>query len=177
MKIAIVVGSLRKDSYNHKLARNIAESFSGIADIEWISPDVPLFCADLEPDSIPESVQKAVDQIKSSDALILVSPEYNRSFSGVIKNLIDWLSRGSVGYPLDGKLGAIAGASTGPIGTAVMQSQLRPVLSHIGMDILSLPELFISVPARMSEDGQLTDRSARAIQQIVDRVTARISVK
>lgn len=177
MKVAIIVGSLRQGSYNHKLADNIAEALTDIADVEWISPEVPLFCADLEPDAIPGSVTKAAEQVRASDVVVFVSPEYNRSFSGVIKNLIDWLSRESVGYPLDGKLGAIAGASTGPIGTAVMQSQLRPVLSHIGMEILPLPEIFISVPSRMSPDGELTDRSAQALRLFADRLTARISTK
>lgn len=177
MNIAIIVGSLRKESYNQKLANAIAARLPREVDIEWVNPDVPLFSADLESNAVPESVKKAAEQVRSSDAIVFVSPEYNRSFSGVIKNLIDWLSRGSVSYPLDGKLGAVAGATTGPIGTAVMQSQLRPVLSHIGMDILSLPELYVSVPSRMSEDGEVTERTAATIEKMIVELTARISAK
>lgn len=177
MKIAIIVGSLRRESYNKKLAEAIAGRFPDDVSIEWVSPDVPLFSEDLEPDAIPGSVQKAASQVSASDAVIFISPEYNRSFSGVIKNLIDWLSRKSVGYPLDSKLGAVAGATSGQIGTAVMQSQLRPILAHIGMDILSLPELFISVPSRMDENGELTEKSAMTVDKMVDSLMARISAK
>lgn len=173
MKVAIIVGSLRTESYNLKLAKAIANRLPRGTEVEWVSPNVPLFSQDLE-DVIPESVQKAVEQINASDAVILVSPEYNRSFSGVMKNMLDWLSRESVGYPLDKKLGAIAGASDGPIGTAVMQSHLRPVLAHIGMDILPLPEVFISVPNRMQENGEISDRTTQTIDKMIGYLVERI---
>lgn len=173
MKIAFIVGSLRADSYNKKLARAIANRLPEGTQVEWVSPDVPLFSQDLEA-SIPESVQRAVAQVTASDAVIFVSPEYNRSFSGVLKNMLDWLSRESVGYPLDKKLGAVAGASDGPIGTAVMQSHLRPVLAHIGMDILALPEVFISVPSRMTENGEVSERTAHTIDKMIGYLADRI---
>ena len=174
MKIAVIVGSLRKESYNRKLAEAIVARLPEGSSVEWVDAQVPLFCEDDEA-TTPESVQRAVDQVVASDAVLFVSPEYNRSFSGVIKNLIDWLSRGSVGYPLDGKSGAVAGASMGPIGTAVMQSQLRPILAHIGMDILALPEVFMSVPSRMSELGEPTERAAVALDTFVDKLLSHIT--
>ncbi len=173
MKIGIIVGSLREQSYNAKLARAIADRLPNGTEVEWISADVPLFSADLESET-PESVRRAVEQVNASDAVIIVSPEYNRSFSGVVKNLLDWLSRESVGYPLDKKLGAIAGASDGQIGTAVMQSHLRPVLAHIGMDVIPLPEVFISVPSRMSESGELTERTGKTVEKMIGYLLERI---
>ena len=177
MKLAIIVGSLRAESYNHKLAEAIVSRLPDGAEVEWVSADVPLFSQDYEPDDVPESVGRAVAQVEQSDLVLFVSPEYNRSFSGVIKNLIDWLSRDSVGYPLDGKAGAIAGASPSPIGTAVMQSQLRPILAHIGMTIVPLPEMFISVPSRMSESGELPESSVRFVDSFVARLVEHASAK
>lgn len=167
MKLAIIVGSLRAGSHNAKLAHVIAERLPEGSEVEWVSADVPLFSEDLENESLPETVQQRAEQVRKCDAVLFISPEYNRSFSGVIKNLIDWLSRGSLGHPLDNKKGAIAGASAGQIGTAVMQSQLRPVLAHMGMDILPLPELFISVPSRMSDSGELSEQSEKAVSKFV----------
>ncbi len=177
MKLAIIVGSLRAESYNKHLAQAIAGRLDTSDEVAWVSADVPLFDADLEPDDIPASVQRAVDQINWSDAVLFISPEYNRSFSGVIKNLIDWLSRESVGYPLDEKIGAVAGATPSGIGTAVMQSHLRPVLAHIGMDLVPLPELFVSVPSRMSEDGELTDRTAESVDLTISRLRDKIAAR
>lgn len=174
MKLAIVVGSLREQSYNKKLAVNIAEKLPEGSSVEWVDANVPLFSEDLEPDRVPDSVRRAVEQVSASDAVLFVSPEYNRSFSGVTKNLIDWLSRASVGYPLDKKPGAVAGASPSPIGTAVMQSHLRPVLAHLGMDILALPEMFFSVPARMSDSGELNEKSSKQVEKFVAALDAHI---
>lgn len=175
MKLAIIVGSLRAESINKKLAEAIEAHLPEGSSVEWVNPDVPLFSEDLEPDNVPVSVQRISEQVSASDAVLFVSPEYNRSFSGVIKNAIDWLSRESLGYPLDGKKGAITGATPGSIGTAVMQSQLRPVLAHIGMDILPLPELFIGVPARMSDDGVLTEQADRTVVKFVSALEAHVN--
>lgn len=174
MKLAMIVGSLRADSYNKQLAQAIAKRLDADDEVVWVSADVPLFNQDLEPDNIPEPVQRAVDQINWSDVVFFVSPEYNRSFSGVIKNLMDWLSRESVGYPLDEKIGAVAGATESGIGTAVMQSHIRPSLAHIGMDLVPLPELFVSVPDRMSESGELTERTAESVDLTIKRLRAKV---
>lgn len=167
MKLAIIVGSLRAESYNKKLAQAIAARLPEGSQVEWVSAELPLFSEDIENQAIPEQVMRAAQQVSESDGVLFISPEYNRSFSGAMKNAIDWLSRESVGYPLDNKKGAIAGATPGAIGTAVMQSQLRPILAHIGMDILPLPELFISVPSRMSETGEVTDKTSATIEKFV----------
>ncbi|HTK39718.1 MAG TPA: NADPH-dependent FMN reductase [Patescibacteria group bacterium] len=177
MKIAFMVGSLREDSFNKKLAQAIAARLPEGAEAVWIDMNVPLFSQDYEPDSLPDSVHRAVAMVQASDAVIVVSPEYNRSFSGVLKNMLDWLSRESVGYPLDKKIGAVAGASDGSIGTAVMQSHLRPVLAHIGMDIVALPEVFVSVPSRMSEAGEPNERMTKTLDAMIENVLHRVASK
>ena len=164
MKIAVVVGSLRTESYNKQLAEAIVERLPGEHEIVWVSPELPLLNTDIEA-NLPEEIRSAARAVADADGIVIVSPEYNRSFSGVLKNWLDWMSRESVGYPLDGKRGAIAGAAAGTIGTAVMQSQLRPVLAHIGMEIMALPEVFISVPQRMAIDGSLPEATDRLLQK------------
>jgi chromate reductase len=164
VKIAIVVGSLRTESYNKNLAEAIVERLPGEHEIVWVSPELPLLNTDVE-DDMPSEIRDSAQAIADCDGILIVSPEYNRSFSGVLKNWLDWMSRESVGYPLDGKRGAIAGAAAGTIGTAVMQSQLRPVLAHIGMEIMALPEVFISVPNRMLADGSVPEATDRLLQK------------
>lgn len=164
MKIAVIVGSLRADSYNKRLAEAIIERLPGDHEIVWVSPELPPLNTDIEA-SVPQVIRDAAETVADCDGVLIVSPEYNRSFSGVLKNWLDWMSRESVGYPLDGKRGAIAGASPSTIGTAVMQSQLRPILAHIGMNILPLPEVFISVPNRMLADGSLTEATETLVQK------------
>jgi chromate reductase, NAD(P)H dehydrogenase (quinone) len=174
VKVAIIVGSLRSESYNKKLALAIVSRLPEGSQVEWVNADMPLFSEDVENSAVPEPVLRAAEQLQSSDAVLFVSPEYNRSFSGVMKNAIDWLSRESVGYPLDKKKGAIAGATESAIGTAVMQSQLRPILSHMGMDILALPEVFVSVPTRMSPSGELTEKTTATIEKFIVALTQHI---
>lgn len=174
MRIAVVVGSLREKSHNKTLAQAIVDRLPSEHDIVWMSPELPLMNEDDEAD-VPQIVRDAASVVAQCDAVLIVSPEYNRSFSGLLKNWLDWMSRESVGYPLDRKLGAIAGASTGQIGTAVMQSQLRPVLAHIGMDIMPQPDVFIAVPQRMAADGSLPDETDRALRKFTQAFSAFIA--
>ncbi|PID31390.1 NADPH-dependent FMN reductase [Candidatus Saccharibacteria bacterium] len=167
MKLAIIVGSIRKQSYNKKLAERIADRLPAGSDVEWVDPNVPLMSEDLEPDQVPVEVRRAAEQVEASDAVLFVSPEYNRSFSGIIKNVIDWLGRESTGRSLRGKPAAIAGATTGPIGTAVMQSQLRPVLAHVGVDVVPSPAVLVTVPDRMNENGELSEQTTAQVDALI----------
>lgn len=167
MNIAIIVGSLRENSINKKLAQAIEQALGDTVEVRYISTDVPLFNEDSE-EHIPAVVQEGADIVRWADGVVLVSPEYNRSFSGVIKNWLDWMSRESVGYPLDKKSGAIAGATPGRIGTAVMQQSLRPILAHMGMNIMPLPELFVQM------GGEMDERALQAVQRFADALVAHV---
>jgi chromate reductase, NAD(P)H dehydrogenase (quinone) len=174
MKIAIIIGSLREHSYNKRLA----EYFTGIlpneVEYEFISVDVPLMNEDLEHD-IPEMVKLQAEKARSADAVLIVSPEYNRGVPGVLKNLLDWLSRGSLGEPLKGKPGAIAGVSTGAIGTAVMQSHLRGSLAHMGVVVLAMPAVTMTVGTnRLSPSGEVLDSSKEFLQNYINEFIAHI---
>lgn len=155
MKIAIIVGSLRKESYNHKLAGALVGLMLPEVEAEYLRlDDMPFMNEDLEGE-VPQPVLRIAEQVRRADAVLIVSPEYNRGVPAVTKNTIDWLSRPSTGVPLANKPMAIAGATSGPIRTLVMQSQLRGILAHVGARVMDAPALGVSYPAMADEDGTL----------------------
>ncbi len=158
MKIAVIVGSLRAESYNKTLARVIAAKLPQDTEVEYIDlTDVPFMNEDLEIE-MPWPVAQATTQVMQADGVLIVSPEYNRGIPAVTKNIIDWLSRGSTGSTLINKPVAIAGISTGPIKTLVMQSQLRLVLAHVGAHVMTSPVLALTVGKdNMQVDGTLSE--------------------
>ena len=141
--IAVLVGSLRKESFNKKLALALAEL--GKDKLHFIIiplDDVPMFNQDLE-DNLPESVARMKQAVKSADGMLLVTPEYNRSIPPVLKNALDWCTRPTGTSVLGGKPVAIAGTSPGMVGTAAVQSHLRSVLAMLGMVVMGQPEVYI----------------------------------
>ena len=141
--IAVLVGSLRKESFNKKLALALAalgkETFRfNIIPLD----DVPMFNQDLE-GNLPEPVARMKQAVKEADGMLLVTPEYNRSIPPVLKNALDWCTRPPGTSVLGGKPVAIAGTSPGMVGTAAVQSHLRSVLSMLGMVVMGQPEVYI----------------------------------
>src|SRR5688500_8972049 len=144
-QIGYVVGSLRKDSLNRKLA---------IALIRLAPPDVtfkelrigdlPLYTQDDDRARAPE-VQRLKSDLRAVDAVMFVTPEYNRSVPGVLKNAIDHASRPYGQSAWAGKPAGIIGASIGSIGSAVAQQHLRNTLAYLDMPTLGQPEVFIHV--------------------------------
>lgn len=142
--VAVMVGSLRAGSLNKRLARALQHA----APQDWTFATldigaVPHYDDDLQSD-LPGSVKNLKRQIADADALMIVSPEYNRSMPGVLKNAIDWASRPPNDNVFAGKPTLIAGATTGRIGTAVMQSHLRTTLAFVAAVPMPQPELYIS---------------------------------
>lgn len=146
-EIVALVGSLRKESYNYKLALKVKELLNeeevnlNIVDIK----DIPLFNEDIEYPA-PSAVTRLREEIKSADALLIFTPEYNHYFPGVLKNVLDWLSRPiskEEGYVLNKKKVAFAGASTGMNGTALAQDHLVTLLNFLNMDVMNTPRLTI----------------------------------
>lgn len=162
--IAVLVGSLRKDSTNLRLAKGLLQlavkEFDG--NILWID-DLPLFNEDLEKD-FPAAVTRIKNEIEKADAILFATPEYNRSITGVMKNAIDWASRPYGKNSFAGKPAAIMGISPGTIGTACAQQHLRAILGHIDMVILGQPEImFQSKEGLMDENGTIKDESAKKL--------------
>ncbi|MDR2160729.1 MAG: NAD(P)H-dependent oxidoreductase [Desulfovibrio sp.] len=143
-KVAVFVGSLRKDSFNRKLALALADLGKDFLDLSLTPLEgIPLFNQDLESDP-PQAVLDMRRAAAEADGVLFVTPEYNRGLPAVLKNAVDWGSRPAGQSVWAGKAGATAGISPGAIGTAVAQSQLRPILVMLGMRLMGQPEVYIT---------------------------------
>lgn len=167
MKIVFIVGSLRKQSYNQQLAKALAGRLPDTWQAEFVSCDVPLFSEDRELDP-PVSVLDAASLVGGADAVAIISPEYNRSLPGSLKNLIDWLSRPCTDLPLKGKPVGIGGVSTGPIRTAVMQSHLRSILLQVGAEVMPQLTIMLQIGAGMDPDGQFNAETTEFLDKFVE---------
>jgi chromate reductase len=159
-KIVAIVGSLRKDSYNRQLAQIAKELVGDRADFELLDyADVPLLNQDIEYPA-PDAVKRVRDAVKSADGVWFFTPEYNHFFSGVLKNLIDWLSRPvskEERQVLSKKPAAISGITTGMAGTANAQDHLVTLISLLNMKVMNAPRLTIpNAQSQTDESGTLT---------------------
>ena len=159
-KIAIIVGSLRQGSINRKVARSICGLKGDNLDCSMIEiGDLPLYNQDY--DGLPEQPEQYTrfrDQVRAADGVLFVSPEYNRSIPGALKNAIDWASRPWGQNSFDHMPAAVIGASIGQIGTAVAQQSLRGVLSFCNARQMTAPEAYIYFhPEAYGENGEVTD--------------------
>lgn len=144
-QIVVVVGSLRKDSFNRKLASAIVKLAPPEFSFKQVQiGDLPLYNQDDDVNQA-ESVKLLKNEIKAARGLLFVTPEYNRSIPGVLKNAIDHASRPHGQNVWAGKPAGILGVSTGAIGTAMAQQHLRNVLAHLDVPTLCQPEAFIHV--------------------------------
>jgi len=160
MNILGISGSLRAGSYN-TMALRAAQKLApeGITVIMADITAIPLYNDDVRAAGEPIAVTTLKAQVRAADAVLLVTPEYNFSIPGVLKNALDWLSRPPE-PPFDGKPVAIMGASPGPVGTARVQYHLRQVLVFMNSFTLNKPEVFISHAAtRFNTEGELTDEA------------------
>lgn len=156
-----ISGSLRKASYNTALLHAAVDLMPKgmMLDIFDLAP-LPIFNQDFEK-PFPESVVAFREKLANANAVLIASPEYNSSITGVLKNALDWASR-SPNPPLLGKPVAIMGASTGNFGTVRAQLNLRQVLTHIGALPLGKPEVLVARSEQaFDENGKLIDESAR----------------
>lgn len=160
--IAVVVGSLRKASINKKLARALEKTGEDLFSFHFVDiSKIPLYNQDME-DPVPPAVQAMKEAVSRADAVLFVTPEYNRSIPGVLKNILDWGSRPYGQNIWAGKAAAMAGSSAGAVGTAVAQSHLRSVLGFLGMRLNAQPEVYFQDhPGLMDEDGTVTDERTR----------------
>jgi chromate reductase len=162
LKILGICGSLRAGSYNMAAlhaAQELAPAGMTI-DIFDIST-IPLYNEDVKAKGFPPVVADLRARIKAADGLLLATPEYNYSTSGVLKNTIDWASRPPE-QPFDGKPIALMGASGGALGTARAQYHLRQMFIFLNAHILNRPEVMIAAaPSKFDAAGKLTDQATR----------------
>ncbi len=162
MQIAAISGSLRAGSFNTKLLKAAAGMAPAGMTVEIVPlGDVPLYNGDEDqPGSQPQAALTLADKLRGADGILISTPEYNYSFSGVLKNAIDWLSRVQP-QPFDGKPVGIIGAAAGQIGTARAQYHLRQVLVCLNPRVMARPEYFMGAAhTRFDEDGTLSDRGS-----------------
>jgi chromate reductase, NAD(P)H dehydrogenase (quinone) len=161
-------GSLRQQSYNRALLKNCLELLPPDSALEIFDLEgIPLFNQDLEA-SLPPVVAEFKRKIETADALLIVTPEYNYSVPGVLKNAIDWASRPSGGNSFKGKNAAIMSASTGMLGGARAQYHLRQSLVYLDVYPLNKPEIFVTFAAqKFDAQGRLTDEQARELIRLL----------
>lgn len=177
IKIAVFVGSLRKASINRKLAAAVQKLFpDGYAFEDVRIDDLPLYDQDFDAD-YPIQGRRLKAQIAAADALLFVTPEYNRSIPGVLKNALDVGSRPYGQSPFPGKPAGVLGASVGAIGTALAQQHLRNVLSYLDVATLPAPEVFVHFKDGLIDDaGEIANEGTRKfLQGFVDRYVAWIA--
>lgn len=173
-KIAVVIGSLRRDSFNRQLAGAVARlagdrfefTEAGIAEI-------PPYNQDHDAD-FPAAGLRFKQQIEAADALLFVTPEYNRSVPGVLKNAIDTGSRPGNRNSFQGKPAAVIGTSPGARGSMLAQQHLRNVLVGVGVQAMPQPEVAVQFKSGLVDaDGDIADERTRTyLQAFVERFDA-----
>ena len=171
--IAVIVGSLRKDSYNRKLVNALGKMLpEGFAFNILEIGNLPLYNQD--DDSNPaEVVTKFKSDISAAQGLIFATPEYNRSIPGVLKNALDHASRPYGKNAWAKKPAGVIGASIGATGTALAQQHLRNILSYLDVPVMTQPEAYLKVSDEFFDaSGNVTEASRKFVQSWVDSYVA-----
>lgn len=165
-RIVVLVGSLRRDSINRRLAHALEKLAAGKARFEYARiDDLPLYNQDNDAD-FPEQGIRLKQQIRAADAVLFVTPEYNRSIPGVLKNAIDTASRPYGDSAFGGKPAAVIGASPGAAGSAMSQQHLRNVLVFVNLMVMAQPEAFLQFKDGLIEaDGSIGNEATRTFLQ------------
>lgn len=173
-KIAVFVGSLRKDSFNRKLAKAVEKLAPDDFEFSHVRiDDLPLYNQDFDED-YPAEAKRLKQDVESADAVLFVTPEYNRAIPGVLKNAIDIGSRPWGTNSFAGKPAGVLGISIGAIGTALAQQHLRNTLAYLDMPTLGQPEVFMQMKDGLLDDeGNVgNDDTRKFLQGFVDRYVA-----
>jgi len=160
--VAVLVGSLRKESFTRKAAKAVVELAPAGLTLEFVEiGDLPLYNEDLEADP-PAAWVAFRDKVRAADAVLFASPEYNRSVPGLLKNAIDVGSRPYGSSVYDGKPGAVMTVSPGVIGGFGANHHLRQSLVFLNVPVLQQPECYLGGASKLFDaNGKLTDESAR----------------
>jgi chromate reductase len=151
LNIGVLVGSLRKDSFNRRLATALARLAPDATFRQLEIGDLPLYNQDDDANP-PKAAVRLKSEIRAADGILFVTPEYNRSVPGVLKNAIDHASRPYGDSAFAGKPAGVIGVSPGAAGTAMAQQHLRNIVSYLDMPTLGQPEAFLQ-----AKDGLFTD--------------------
>lgn len=163
LHIVALCGSLRQHSYNSMLMHTALQALGPAVQHEVLPwADVPPFNADvLDAQGQPPSVQRLRERIRAADGVLLVTPEYNYALPGMLKNTLDWISRGA-DQPFAGKPVALLSATTGPLGGARVQNEARRVMLFLNALVLQKPEIYVGMAAsKFDAEGRCTDEVTR----------------
>jgi len=179
-KILAFAGSLRRDSFNKKLARVAADAARAaggdVTLIDLKDLPMPIYDGDLEAaEGIPPNARKLKDLMKAHQGLLISTPEYNSSIPGVLKNAIDWASRQEKGEPplacFDGKIAALLSASPGALGGLRSLLTVRAILSNIRVLVIPEQLALSKADAAFDAEGKLVDAKQKAT---VEKIAARL---
>ncbi len=180
LSIAVFVGSLREASINRRLALAVQKLLPEDFSCQFIAIDsLPLYNQDFDSD-YPDRCKTLKQQVEAADALLFVTPEYNRSIPGVLKNALDIASRPWGTNSFAGKPGAVIGASIGATGSALAQQHLRNVLAYLDVSVLAQPEVFVQFKSDdlIDAHGQVaSDDTRKFLQGFVDRYVAWVQLQ
>lgn len=173
INIAVIVGSLRRDSLNRKLADALAQlAPSDFCFSQVKIDDIPLYNQDDDHHQAAQ-VLRMKEHIQKSQGLLFVTPEYNRSIPGVFKNVIDHASRPSDKNVWNDKPAGMLGASVGTLGTAMAQQHLRNILSCLNVQVLCQPEVYIHAKEGYFDvDGRISAANLAFVQGWMDHYVA-----
>jgi chromate reductase len=176
-QIAVFVGSIRADSLNKKLAKNLEELAPEGVTFTYVDiASLPLFNQDVEVSAYPSEAQAIKDIVVASDGVLFVTPEYNRSIPGILKNAIDWVSRPWGTNSFNGKPVGVVGASGSTLGTALAQSHLRSILLYLNTKVLGQPEVYFAGAHELfDEEGVVIDSSNEFLKKYIDTLVAHIN--
>lgn len=178
IEILGVVGSLRKDSYNHAALKAAQELVPEGVVLNLIElHGIPVFDQDKET-AMPASVREFKRRIMAADAILFATPEYNNSIPGGLKNAIDWASRPYGESAWQGKPAALMGASVGSLGTVRAQGHLRQILVALNMPVVNHPDVIIGNAAqRFDQHGRLNDETTRLfIAQLLEALLQLVEI-
>lgn len=172
-QIAVIVGSIRRDSFNKKLAHALIKLAPSDFSFTFLQIDkLPLYNQD-DDNNPAESVKKMKEEIKAAQGVLFVTPEYNRGMPGVLKNAIDHGSRPYGQSVWAGKPAGVIGISPGAIGTAVAQQNLRNTLAYLDMPTMGQPEAFIQMKENFFDaSGNIGEGSQKFLQNWMDHFVA-----
>ena len=172
-QIAVIVGSLRRDSFNRKLASAIVKLAPSEFAFQQVEiGDLPIYNQD-DDNRQAASVLRLKSEIKAASGLLFVTPEYNRSIPGVLKNAIDQASRPYGQSAFAGKPAGVIGVSVGAVGTALAQQHLRNVLAYLDVPTLGQPEAFIHATDSLFDgEGNIGPGSKTFLQGWMDQFAA-----
>lgn len=165
MKILILIGGISKGSINKQLFNNFKELAGGKFEFDVVDiTALPYYSQDYD-ENLPSVVQDMKTRVKTCDGVLFVTPEYNRSIPGVLKNAIDWGSRPYGANCWDGKPTAIIGATISAVGTFGAQNHLRQILTEVSVPVMVTPRLYYTYDM---QDGKVSVKTADHLKKFIN---------